>query len=107
MERTMARHGTALNVGVVCIALALITLASERLAQASDCDVVTCSYVTKTVICHRIAHACPPQLLLPFHSLPQKQTMAPRPFPYLARCRHFRSYRLQSGRYRLVCVRSK
>jgi hypothetical protein len=82
-------------------------LANGRLAQASSCDVVTWSYVTKTVICHRIAHACPPQLLLPFHSLPQKQTTALRPLPDLARCRHLRSYRLQSGRYLRVCVRFK
>jgi hypothetical protein len=124
MESAMAQRRTALNVGIVCTALTLITLSSSfggepansmdqsslangRLAQASGCDVVTCSYVTKTVICHRIAHSCPPQLLLPFRSLPQKQTTALRPFPDLTRCRHFRSYRLQSGRSVRVCARSK
>ncbi|HEY2229946.1 MAG TPA: hypothetical protein VGI22_19830, partial [Xanthobacteraceae bacterium] len=72
-----------MNVGAICVALSLITLSSSlggeptksmgqtplangRLAQASSCDLVTCSYVSKTVMCHRIAHSCPPQLLLPF-----------------------------------------
>jgi hypothetical protein len=157
MKPAMARHGTALNVGAVCIALALLTpsssfggeptncpewsgagcrlsaqsasapglenkwltapadatsgydqgpLANGRLAQASNCDVVTCTYVTKTVICHRIAHSCPPQLL-PFRNLPQKQTVSRRPFPDLERCRRFRNYQLQSGRFRRVCVQPK
>jgi hypothetical protein len=30
----------------------------EYLAAAANCDVVLCSYVTKTVICHRLARAC-------------------------------------------------
>jgi hypothetical protein len=120
----MAQRRIALNVGIVCTALTLITLSSSfggepansmdqsslangRLAQASSCDLVTCSYVAKTVMCHRIAHSCPPQLLLPFHRPPQKQTTALRPFPDLSRCRHFRSYRLQSGRLLRLCARFK
>jgi hypothetical protein len=31
---------------------------AEYLAVAANCDVVLCSYVTKTVICHRLARTC-------------------------------------------------
>jgi hypothetical protein len=82
-------------------------LANGYVIQASSCPVVTCSYVSKTVMCHRISHSCPPQLLLPFENLPQKQTMPLRPFFELRRCQHSRNDRAQGGRSRRICGRPK
>jgi hypothetical protein len=31
----------------------------EYLDVAANCDVVICSYVSKTIICHRVPHSCP------------------------------------------------
>jgi hypothetical protein len=31
----------------------------EYLDAAANCDVVICSYVSKTIICHRLARSCP------------------------------------------------
>jgi hypothetical protein len=82
-------------------------LANGYVIQASSCAVVTCSYVSKTVMCHRIAHSCPPQLLLPFQNLPQKQTIPLRPFADLRGCPHSRNDRAQGGRSRHICGRPK
>jgi hypothetical protein len=39
------------------------TDSAEYLGVAANCDVVICSYVAKTVICHRLTRACPYQPL--------------------------------------------
>jgi hypothetical protein len=49
--------------------LSATTDKAEYLSVAANCDVVICSYVTKTVICRRLHRACPyqplPRLLQP------------------------------------------
>jgi len=40
-------------------AAAASTHGIEYLDAAANCDVVICSYVSKTIICHRVARSCP------------------------------------------------
>jgi hypothetical protein len=40
------------------LAAALLLAGMQPAFGSANCDVVICSYVTKTVICHRLVRAC-------------------------------------------------
>ena len=81
-------------------------IGNGHFVQASSCDVVTCSYVAKTVMCHRIAHSCPTQLLPPFRTQPHKQTIPLRPFLELRLCPLSRHHHVAGRPSRRVCAPS-
>ena len=53
---------------------------------AANCDVVICSYVSKTIICHRVARSCPYSPPPRFFHPRQRKSCRSGVFPFLREC---------------------